>query len=167
MQPGGDRASLRRVTGPRESWTVGTTVAPRSLESFVACELEEVFMTFSKKSSDTLALSPGENSPTVINIQCLSALSLISVAPPCAKEDCGRCRFADSEGNNDFRVLSQIPAKTMASWPLSSQCKLFTQGLASSRCFIATESCHNHPAYWCRTFWLPKLSPLIFTATIV
>lgn len=31
----------------------------------MACELEEVFMAFSKKSSDTLALSPGENSPTI------------------------------------------------------------------------------------------------------
>lgn len=44
----------------------------------------------------------------------------------------------------------------MPIWPLSSPCKLLAQGLASSGCLIATESCHNYLAYWCTTFWLLK-----------
>lgn len=78
---------------------------------------------------------------------------------PCAEGVLRKCRFADKERTNDFRVLTQISAKIMTSWPCHHSAAL-PQGLASRRGFIATESCHNRLAYSYRTFWFPKVISL-------
>lgn len=51
------------------------------------------------------------------NIQCFSALLLISLASLDAEEDWGKCRFADKEGNDDFRVLSCGASFSLRAWP--------------------------------------------------
>lgn len=81
------------------------------------------------------------------NTQSFPAQLLISVASLGAREDWSKHRFADLEGNNDFRVF-QILTRTMPCWPLSPGCRLLAQGVASSRCLIATVSCYNHPSHW-------------------
>lgn len=105
-------------------------------------------------ASEERALVKIETQGLFSNIQHFSALLLIPMASLASREDWNKHSFADKEGNDDFRVFSQILARTMS--PLSSWHNLPAKSSAPSRCLIATKSCCNHPGHSCRTFWLPK-----------
>lgn len=73
-------------------------------------------------ASEECALVKIETQGLFSNIQRFSALLLIPLASLAAREDWSKHKFADKEGNDDFRVFSQIRL---------GQCRLYHHGTIS------------------------------------